>query len=511
PTTGKAAVSTPRTPSRPHILFCIADDASFPHMSAYGCPWVKTPGFDRVAAEGLLFRNAYTPNAKCAPSRACILTGRNSWQLEAAANHWCYFPEKFKTYAEALREHGYFTGYTQKGWAPGVAEGRELTGTAYSEITLDPPTTGICATDYAANFAAFLDDRPADRPFCFWYGGIEPHRGYEYGSGIRKGGKQLSDIDRVFAFWPDNETVRTDMLDYAYEIEWFDLHLQRMLDTLEQRGLLDDTLVIVTSDNGMPFPRIKGQEYEYSNHMPLAAMWRRGIRNPGRTIEDYVSFIDFAPTFLELAGLTAETAGMEPVTGRALTDLFQAGGAGRVSPERDRVLIGRERHDVGRPDDAGYPIRGLFRDGWLYLRNFEPDRWPSGPPQTGYPDVDAGPTKTEVLNSRVDPEQPDTYWNVTCGKRGPEELYHVAADRDCLHNLADDPAQQARREAMRDELMTALTAQGDPRVFGHGACFDAYPYAQEKVRFYYNRLMAGEPVETGWLGGTDREPDFPAR
>lgn len=87
--------------ARPNILICMADDASFPYMGAYGATWLKTPGFDSVARAGLLFMNAYTPNAKCAPSRACILTGRNSWQLEAAANHWAFFPEKFKTFIEA--------------------------------------------------------------------------------------------------------------------------------------------------------------------------------------------------------------------------------------------------------------------------------------------------------------------------------------------------------------------------------------------------------------------------
>ena len=84
----------------PNILFCIADDASWAHVGAYGCSWVRTPGFDRVAREGVLFTNAYTPNAKCAPSRACILTGRNPWQLKAAANHIPFFPAEFKTYAE---------------------------------------------------------------------------------------------------------------------------------------------------------------------------------------------------------------------------------------------------------------------------------------------------------------------------------------------------------------------------------------------------------------------------
>src|SRR5207248_10860674 len=107
--------------TRPNILFAVADDWSYGPAGAYGCRWVQTPGFDRVAREGVLFTHAYTPNAKCAPSRACILTGRNPWQLKAACNHWCYFPPEFKTYAEALAEHGYAVGMTAKGWGPGVA------------------------------------------------------------------------------------------------------------------------------------------------------------------------------------------------------------------------------------------------------------------------------------------------------------------------------------------------------------------------------------------------------
>ncbi|MBP9874440.1 MAG: sulfatase-like hydrolase/transferase, partial [Haliscomenobacter sp.] len=106
-------------PPRPNILFCLADDVSYPYMSAYGCEWVRTPGFDRVAREGLLFQRAYTPNSKCSPSRSCILTGRNSWQLEEAANHYRFFPSKFLTYVEALSHKGYFVGSTGKAWAPG--------------------------------------------------------------------------------------------------------------------------------------------------------------------------------------------------------------------------------------------------------------------------------------------------------------------------------------------------------------------------------------------------------
>ncbi|WP_221031323.1 sulfatase family protein [Actomonas aquatica] len=492
--------------TRPNILFCLADDAGL-HFSAYGCRWVDTPGFDRVAREGLRFQHAYTPSSKCAPSRACILTGRNPWQLEAACQHQSYFPAKFTTSFEALKHAGYFTGYTQKGWAPGdpgTVDGRprELTGTNYSAIKTTPPTNRISDNDYAANFAAFLDDRPADTPFCFWFGCVEPHRGYEYGSGIRLGGRQPSDVDDLYQIWPDNETVRTDLLDYGYEVEHFDRHLTRMLDLLEARGELDNTVVIVTSDNGMPFPMVKGQAYGYASRLPLAIRWPGGIRQPGRVIDDYVAFTDFAPTFLELADLSPAASGMQPITGRSLLPLFDSPRSGQIDPTRNHALIGKERHDVGRPDDAGYPIRGIFRDGLLYLHNFAPDRWPAGNPETGYLNCDGSPTKTAVIQSRHDPDQ-HHYWQWAFGKRPAEELFELATDPACTHNLADDPAFTERKTTLRTQLFAELRAQEDPRMFGHGDDFDRYPVVDEASAHFYERFQAGESLNPVWVNPTD--------
>ena len=497
-------------PQRPNILFAIADDASFPHFGAYGATWVRTPAFDRVAAEGLLFARAYTPNAKCAPSRSAILTGRNSWQLEEAANHVPFFPEKFTVYTEVLAERGYVAGFTGKGWAPGVAEKdgrpRQLTGQPFSEHKTEPPAEFISDNDYAANFEAFLDATPEGEPFVFWYGGTEPHRRYAYGAGLRQGGKKLSDVEAVYPFWPDTDTVRTDLLDYAFEIEYFDRHLGQMLDLLEARGELENTLVVVTSDNGMPFPRIKGQEYELSNHMPLAMMWPAGIRQPGRTIDDYVSFIDFAPTFLDVAGIDAGQSGMQPITGRSLTDVFATDQEGQINPERDHVLIGKERHDIGRPDDQGYPIRGIVKDGFLYLRNYEPARWPVGNPETGYLNTDGSPTKTLLLNRRTDPLG-WPYWMWSFGKRPAEELYDVRRDPACAVNLAGLAAYAERQAALKEQLTSELEAQGDPRVAGEGDVFDAYPYADERTQDFYRRYMSGEAVQAGWVNETDFEEE----
>ena len=496
---------------QPNILFAIADDASWKHFGAYGCDWVKTPAFDRVAGEGILFTRAYTPNAKCAPSRSCILTGRNSWQLEEAANHSPLFPAKFKTYAEVLGENGYWVGSTAKGWAPGDpgeinGKKRELTGPKFDAFKTEPPAKYISNIDYARNFEAFLNARPDGQPFCFWYGSTEPHRAYEFEAGINYGGKKLNEIDEVPAFWPDVDTIRTDMLDYAFEIEYFDLHLQRMLQMLEELGELENTLVIVTADNGMPFPRIKGQVYEYSNHLPLAVMWPDGIKNPGRVVHDFVNFIDFAPTYLELAGLTAEKVGMQPVTGKSLTDILFSGKEGSVADDRDFVLVGKERHDVGRPDDQGYPVRGIFKGDYLYLRNFEPERWPKGNPETGYLNCDGSPTKTYILDTRRKKSIME-YWQLNFGKRVAEEMYNVVEDPFCMNNLAEDKAYAELKAELSTEMTQRLTEQDDPRILGNGDIFDNYPY-QGAVQNYYNRYMSGEKVPAGWVNETDYDSDL---
>ena len=501
----RAAAAAPK----PNILIAVADDWSYGHAGAYGCPWVKTPAFDRVASQGVLFTRAYTPNAKCAPSRACILTGRNSWQLKAACNHYCFFPPEFKTFPEALSENGYFVGMTAKGWAPGVAtnaagQPRQMTGREFDDRKATPPTKGIAANDYAANFGDFLKAAPKGTPWCFWYGCREPHRRYEYGSGVAKGGKALSDVDRVPGYWPDTERVRNDLLDYAFEVEHFDRHLLRMLAMLEASGAISNTIVLVTSDNGMPFPRTKSQSYQDSNHLPLAIMWPQGIRNAGRVVDDYISFIDFAPTLVELAGLRWSQTGMAPTSGRSLTDILFSDKSGRVQASRDHVLLGKERHDVGRPDDWGYPIRGIVKNDILYLRNFEPSRWPAGNPETGYLTCDASPTKTKILNDhRANPK--DRNWELCFGKRPEEELYDLKHDPDCLTNLAGRAQSETLRSQLKGQLFTELKAQEDPRMFGNGAVFEHYPYSDERYRNFFNRYIGGEKLVPLWANPSDFE------
>lgn len=496
---------------RPNVLFAIADDWSFGHASAYGCKWTQTPNFDRIAKSGLLFTRAYTPNAKCAPSRACILTGRNSWQLEEACNHVIDFPVQFKSFPEALGDAGYTVGMTGKGWGPGHArtsdgKPRQIAGQPFSKLKLTPPAKGISNNDYSGNFGEFLKQADKSKPWCFWYGTIEPHRGYEWQVGIKKAGKKLSDIDVVPSFFPDNETIRTDLLDYAYEVEYFDLHLGKILKAIEEAGELENTIVVVTSDHGMPFPRCKGQAYDYSNHIPLAISWPKGIKKPGRTIRDYISFIDLAPTFLQAANISWDESGMKPSPGRSLFDVFESEKSGQVNPKRDHVLIGKERHDVGRPNDAGYPIRGIVKDNRLLIRNYAIDRWPAGDPITGYLNCDGGPTKTELLNRRRN-QGSDNYWSMAFGKRKSLEYFDLEQDPDCVMNIGEQPNRQAEIQDLQQQMVQELLSQNDRRMIGQEEFFEKIPYVNRGNADFYNRFMKGEKVKAGWVNPTDFEKE----
>ncbi|NDD64747.1 MAG: heparan N-sulfatase, partial [Acidobacteria bacterium] len=256
------------------------------------------------------------------------------------------------------------------------------------------------------------------------------------------------------------------------------------------------------------FPRGKGQAYDYSNHVPLAVMWPRGIGRPGRATDDYVSFVDIAPTILEIAKLPWSRSGMEVITGQSLIPIFRGAKRGGVIAARDHVLIGKERNDIGRPDDVGYPIRGIIRDEMLYLRNFETDRWPTGNPETGYLDCDASPTKSLILQERRE-HSGSRFWDLGFGKRVAEELYDLRRDPDCVNNLAGIVKYRSAKLRLSRQMRRELEAQGDPRMVGKGGVFDRYPYADKSNRDFYNRYMRGEKLRAGWVLDSDFEPTWP--
>jgi arylsulfatase A-like enzyme len=266
-----------------------------------------------------------------------------------------------------------------------------------------------------------------------------------------------------------------------------------MLELLKKKGELENTIIIVTSDNGMPFPRVKGHVYEYANHLPFAVMWKGHIQNAGRKIQDYISFIDIAPTFLEMAGVAEKKSGMQTKEGRSFADILASKNGVLIDAKRDHVLLGRERTDVGRPHDQGYPVRGIVKNGYIYTKNYAPDRWPSGNPETGYMDTDNSPTKTAILTAYKNGEEKDLY-QLNFGKRTADELYNKTADTFCIKNLASDKKYAGLLQQMKKQMEQELKKQNDPRMFGKGDVFDKYPHAKPEMQNYYDRYIKGERV-----------------
>ena len=464
---------------RPNILFCISDDQTWLHCSAYGSKMVKTPHFDRVAREGVLFRNAFVSIPSCNPSRASVLTGMPFYRLKEASMNHTPWAQGLTVYTDILDRDGYHVGFTGKGGGPTdwKAAGRDTNpaGRAYNRFFHETGSKGITNTDYAQNFEDFLEKRPDGLPFCFWYGGKDPHRVFKKGIGLKEG-KRLSDAE-LPPFYPDSPDIRGDLLDYAVHTEWFDEHLGRMLKKLEDIGELDNTLVVVTADNGMAFPRCKATCYEFGIHMPLAIRWGRKVK-PGRVLDDFVSFTDFAPTFLDAAGVKVPGN----MTGESLLPVLQSAGSGQVDPNRDHAVVGLERHfPGGRKGGWGYPVRAIRTDQYLYIRNLAPDRWPTGDPDGpvwpdddptgGFGDCDGSPTKTYLCDNKQDQTY---YYNLAFGKRPAEELYDVKKDPYQLQNLAGQKRYAGVKTKLAARLKKDLLDTQDPRALGRGKELDDY-------------------------------------
>jgi arylsulfatase A-like enzyme len=408
----------------------------------------------------------------CTPSRGAILTGQWHWRLEEGGNLWSTLPAKFAVYPDLLEEAGYHVGYTRKGWAPG----RDAPGGR----TRNP------AGPRYKNFREFREAQPDSKPFCFWFGSSDPHRVYKWQSGV-KSGMKLEDVE-VPACMPDSETVRTDICDYYWEVQRFDTEVGELLKILERDGELDNTLVVISGDNGMPFPRCKSNLYDMGTNVPLAVRWPAAVKG-GRVVEDFISLCDLAPTFLEAAGLKPTAQ----VTAKSFLDILTSGKSGRVDRKRNHVLTGKERHVVCQETGTGgYPMRAIRTHDYLYIRNFKPERWPAGAPRGyaepieinvarprgtffGYADVDAAPTKSYMLKYRDDPKVKKLF-ELGFSKRPAEELYDLAKNPDQLNNVAGEPGYAKVKKKLADTLMAELKATGDPRVLGKGDAFDNYPY-----------------------------------
>ena len=430
--------------------------------------------------------------------------------------------ESIPTYPLLLEEAGYHIGYTYKVWSPGITKNAPYGGarTAYEsggkkfnnfsyEATEMVPELGVerakelLRKEVRDNFDSFLDarpgstDNPADSenaPFCYWWGPTNTHRGWEQGSG-----KDLWGLDpdrlkgRMPAFLPDVHAVREDFNDYLGECLALDSGLGVILERLEEIGELDNTIVVVSGDHGIPgFPRAKCNLYSIGTEVALAVRWPEQI-GAGREVSDFVNLMDLAPTFLDLAGVE-HPAGM---TATSLLPLLVSEESGQVESDRTFVVTGRERHVAGaREGHLPYPSRAIRTEDFLYIYNFEPDRWPIGDPgglddphavppseeellatyETVFADIDKSPTKVWMIYNRAE-QGVAPLFDLGFGKRPQEELYDLRTDPDYMVNVAGDPEYAEIRSQLNEQLMSVLREQDDPRLVESPPRFEQAPYA----------------------------------
>mgnify|MGYP002879341067 FL=1 len=253
-----------------------------------------------------------------------------------------------------------------------------------------------------------------------------------------------------------------------------------MLKMLEQHGVLDNTLVLVTSDNGMAFPRAKANCYEYGIHVPLAISWPNQI-SAGRVVDNLVSFVDIAPTLLSVAGLSVPA----DMTGRSLKPLWQDAKSSAAGFASRPVFSARERHSSSRYNNWTYPQRAMRTEQYLLIRNFRPRRWPAGAPQKfnsdgslgpmhgGYHDIDACPSLKFLIENRDSPTL-GRFFQLAVSKRPAWELFDIRQDPGCLKNLINSREAADVQSNLQDQMKAYLTRTGDPRVIDGGDIFETY-------------------------------------
>ena len=448
---------------RPNILLAIGDNWAWPHAGALDDPTVKTPTFDRIAREGLVFENAFCPVPSCAGSRSCLVTGRPAHQLKGAASLAGEF-NKFDAFTELLEKAGYEVGYAGKGWGPGL----------YLEFGWKQNPAGR----RYKSFEEFMEKRDPAKPFFFWHGNTSVAQGKWKYDPETWGGMTLESVV-VPPELPDIREVRETILAYYVAIQNQDRIFGDAVALLEKDELLDETLVIYTSDNGWQMPRGLANCYDTGTRIPMAMRWGKALES-GRKTDAFVSLTDFGPTFLELA----EAEVPSEMTGVSFADAM----FGKQSnAKRDHVFLERERHANVREGNLSYPMRSIRTKYFLYIWNLRPDRWPAGDPDAWYSvgnfgDVDNSWAKEHIVDHRDDPKM-QPYFELSFSKRPEEELYDLRKDPNQIVNVANDPAYESSLKQLRTRVEKWMADTHDPRVDPSYDEWDRYPYHTRSTGF----------------------------
>lgn len=408
---------------RPNIVWIVADDFGV-ELGCYGHPDAKTPNLDRLAGEGMLFRQAFATSPVCSSSRTAFITGM--YQTSIGGFHHrtrkiAPLPDPVKPVTEYLREAGYWV--------------------SIGASSLDPKKWGKTDYNFEYDTREMYDGsdwggRAEGQPFFHQVQIFEPHRSFV------KTEDKGEDLE-IPPFYPDHPVIRADWAAYLATIEVLDEKVGKVLQRLEDEGLAENTVVIFFGDHGRPHLRGKQWLYDAGIRVPLLVRWPGEV--PRRSSKGgQVSLIDLVPTTLGIAGL--EVPGHLPGE-----NLLQDDDA-ISSPERD-IFAARDRCG-----DAVDRVRCIRTERFKYIRNFLPDR--SYSQQSGYKKLQyPALTLLAVMHEQGRLKGRQAEWFAE--SRPAEELYDLVADPHELNNLAGDMEHAGKKAELKARLDAWIAETGD--------------------------------------------------
>jgi N-sulfoglucosamine sulfohydrolase len=395
-----------------NILFLIADDWS-PIAGCYGNPVIQTPVVDSLAKQGTIFTQAFCTSPSCAPSRATIHTGLHSHTHGQYG--LCNGESTFRTRPESptlpsiLRDHGVFTGIFSKQhtWPPEHYPWDFNRSEHWKDHKqhFDPEDLYTRAKEFF--------ELANGKPFYLHVGFHTPHR-REPGYNNQHSFKKYTNISydpasiAVPDFLPDCPEVREDLAEYYTAISRHDFSIGRVMDALRESGRLDETLIIITSDHGMPFPGAKASSFDTGHHCPLIVV-DPGAKKRGHTNNALINWTNFMPTMLDWFGIQIP----EHLQGRSFLPILEEG----QPTGWDETTFSHTFHEV----TMCYPYRVIRNRKYKYVLNLHPEL--THPLAS---DIIKSPTWKAIEAGRLE-----------MGKRRTVDFLHQ--DEEKLYDIENDP------------------------------------------------------------------------
>lgn len=408
----------------PNILIILSDDHSWHDSNCYGNSVVKTPHIDALAAGGTRFTRAFTGTAMCIPSRAILYTGLHPHRNGALANHSHYGrPKKdVKGFPQYFEERGYRNAL--------IGKVHVNPANAFKTVRMD-------------RLDSFLSEN-RDHPLCLVVATKSPHLPWAAESEYDE-----SKID-LPPYMIDTPETRRTMACYYQSVTELDNEVGAIMAAFEKHGLIENSLIVYTSDHGATFPHAKWNLYDASLRVPFIASWPGRIA-PGSVCDAMIHFADLLPTCNEISG-GGPIAGLD---GKSFALVL----LGEADSHHEKVFGTYSMADFS----CHNPMRTVRTGTHRYIRNLLPDREWSTLLTIGRtanpPEVDPGYWESWLKKAKTDESAAARIDAIL--HRPAEELYDLRTDPHELHNIAHDPEQSDLLDEMRKALEEWMAQQGD--------------------------------------------------